>query len=376
MTCLRRVAILLLSGLSWSAIDLHAGLPSLPVVQQQLAALAVPFVFNAGQWDQRVAFAARTFAGTLFVTTEGQLVYRLPGKQSDHSPAAAAVGTDCLESDDARGDSRLSDAAVSHANCIAANLSYPTRRPDYAGVSRVASRTPGWVLTQTLVDAAGRTLPATPLGERLQEGKVSFAIGSDARKHRDAIDTWERVDLGDVYPGINVKLRATGSNVEKIFTVAPAREPAAIRLRIEGTDKLEPGAQGELIVHTGNGPVTYTVPFAYQEDAAGERTAVPARYAINAAARTYGFALGTYDIGGGVARFVVATGNDLASCTPDIDGNISIDALTDGLMILRAMFGLTGTAVTNNAVGANARRATWSVIRAYLNTNYGTSFPA
>ena len=34
-------------------------------------------------------------------------------------------------------------------------------------------------------------------------------------------------------------------------------------------------------------------------------------------------------------------------CVHDIDGNNSINALTDGLMLLRAMFGLARTAVTN-----------------------------
>lgn len=38
----------------------------------------------------------------------------------------------------------------------------------------------------------------------------------------------------------------------------------------------------------------------------------------------------------------------------DIDGNGQYDALTDGLLILRAMFGLTGDALINNAVAADA----------------------
>ena len=62
------------------------------------------------------------------------------------------------------------------------------------------------------------------------------------------------------------------------------------------------------------------------------------------------------------------------SCTLDIDGNKSVDALTDGLMILRAMFGLTGTSVTANAVGANATRTTWQQLQPWLNGNCGTGF--
>jgi hypothetical protein len=46
----------------------------------KIAERSVPFVPNAGQWDARAAFAAQTFAGTLFVTKQGELVYSLPGK--------------------------------------------------------------------------------------------------------------------------------------------------------------------------------------------------------------------------------------------------------------------------------------------------------
>ena len=60
----------------------------------------------------------------------------------------------------------------------------------------------------------------------------------------------------------------------------------------------------------------------------------------------------------------------------DIDGNGKVDALTDGLLILRAMFGLTGTQVTNNALGTNpaATRNTWAAIRTYLNATCGSNF--
>ena len=63
-----------------------------------------------------------------------------------------------------------------------------------------------------------------------------------------------------------------------------------------------------------------------------------------------------------------------SGCTLDADGNNNIDALTDGLVMLRAMFGLTGTTVTTGAVGANATRSTWAQIRTYLNGNCGTNF--
>ena len=58
----------------------------------------------------------------------------------------------------------------------------------------------------------------------------------------------------------------------------------------------------------------------------------------------------------------------------DVDGNGTTDALTDGLLMLRAMFGLTGTGATAGVVGAGATRANWTAIRGYLNASCGTSF--
>jgi hypothetical protein len=47
-------------------------------VRAQLGGLRLPFIENQGQTDARVAFYAPTFAGTLFVTRQGEMVYVLP----------------------------------------------------------------------------------------------------------------------------------------------------------------------------------------------------------------------------------------------------------------------------------------------------------
>jgi hypothetical protein len=85
----------------------------------------------------------------------------------------------------------------------------------------------------------------------------------------------------------------------------------------------------------------------------------------------------TLFVGAQAATFYVSTGSPFggANCSLDVDGNGTVDAMTDGLLLLRAMLGLTGTAVTTNAVGGNTpSRPTWDLIRPYLNGNCGTSF--
>ena len=62
-------------------------------------------------------------------------------------------------------------------------------------------------------------------------------------------------------------------------------------------------------------------------------------------------------------------------CTLDVDGSGGApDALTDGLLMIRAMFGLTGTSVTTGATAVGAPRNNWTLIRAYLNGSCGANF--
>ncbi|MFL2495524.1 MAG: hypothetical protein ACJ0RL_07955 [Porticoccaceae bacterium] len=50
----------------------------------------------------------------------------------------------------------------------------------------------------------------------------------------------------------------------------------------------------------------------------------------------------------------------------DIDGNNEVDALTDGLLILRYVFGLRGSVLTAGVVAGDATRASAEEIEMYL----------
>lgn len=52
----------------------------------------------------------------------------------------------------------------------------------------------------------------------------------------------------------------------------------------------------------------------------------------------------------------------------DVDGNGIYDALTDGLLVIRYLFGLTGAPLINSAVGASCTRCTAKTIEEYLKT--------
>jgi fibronectin-binding autotransporter adhesin len=84
-----------------------------------------------------------------------------------------------------------------------------------------------------------------------------------------------------------------------------------------------------------------------------------------------GTALTTNAIGTGATRTgpaaVLAHLNDIRPLL-DVDGNGVVDAFTDGLLILRHLFGLTGTGLIQNAIGAGATRDTDTAILNHLST--------
>lgn len=165
------------------------------------AGLRLPFAPNHGQFDPRVAYFARTFAGGVFVTERGELVYSLP-----------------------------------------------------------THRAGGWALVERFVDGAPR-----PTSAAAAAAHASYFIGNDAARWHSQVATYTQVSLGEVWPGIAVDLAAHGDNVEKIFTVAPYASVSDIRLRIDGADGVSLAGDGSLALSTGIGTVALTAPIAWQE---------------------------------------------------------------------------------------------------------------
>jgi hypothetical protein len=63
---------------------------------------------------------------------------------------------------------------------------------------------------------------------------------------------------------------------------------------------------------------------------------------------------------------LLGTNSYVLSCSLDIDNDGNLDALTDGLLLMRHLFNVTGDALTENTVSANAQRSNADDISAYL----------
>ncbi len=208
--------------------------PDAATIRERLLAAPVPFLEVSGtRSSEEVRFRARTLSGSLFVTAAGRLVYSVPAR----APAGRA-------------------AVWSFAERLAGD-----RTPSPRGVVR------------------------SPI-------RISEFRGSDPSRWRRSVPAWERLDLGEIVPGVRVELRATGRNVEKLFVVRPGTDPNRIRVGVEGVERLAVDADGRLVLHTPLGAIRFSAPRAYQPADDGTR-AVEVAYRVDGS--SYGFDVGAYD---------------------------------------------------------------------------------
>jgi len=198
--------------------------------------LQIPFIENKGQIKDKVKYYAKTLGGTVFVTKDGKLVYSLP--------------------------------------------KFETKE-----------KVKGWVIKESLVG----TSISNVKGEQKAVTKVSYFKGKDPSNWKRGISTYNLISLGEVYKGIELKVKAYGKNVEKLFYVKAGANSESIRIKIEGAKSLKVNENGELEVETGLGVIKFTKPVAYQE-INGKRVEVAAAYTLLSNPQyVYGFKVGSYD---------------------------------------------------------------------------------
>ncbi len=235
------------------------GLPHAPkgvdkkALMQKVVKLQIPFVENQGQIpDEQIRFYAKTFGGTAFVTDKGEMIYSFP--------AGRSLGA-------------LDDYSLRH-------------RP-----------TTDLTIKESLVGAP----LAAPRGIEAAQTKINYFTGNDPAKWRTNLMTYNSVSLGEVYPGIEVSLKAQGKNLEKVFVVKPGADPDNIKLEIAGADSLRITERGELEANSSYGCASFAKPVGYQE-IRGEKIGVSVTYrqavpgpGSESSRLAYGFDVGEYD---------------------------------------------------------------------------------
>ena len=194
---------------------------------------SLPFIANAGQHDARVLFHSSISGGSVFITTGGTIIYTL----TSASPNTDATGVALEE------------------HFVNAQLNQ--------------------------IHGLDRSLVS-----------VSYFLNADSFHWQRDLPTYDRLSLGQIYPGVECTLHSGLNNVEKLFTVAPGATPEQIRLRIDGASALRVLNNGQLEIRTELGSATFTQPIAYQLEESN-RHLVEIAYDVDGL--EYGFKLGEYD---------------------------------------------------------------------------------
>lgn len=290
--------------------------------------LTVPFILNKGQVDARVKFYANTFGATIYVTSEGEIVYSLPhiSDRPGTKTQNITAQTEPCSQDSTVATMRKAD---SKNNLVMKNI----------------------VLTEHL--AGGKTVNIK--GEKTSVTKVNYYKHKDPSQWQQNIPTYECLCFGEVFNGVDLVLKAYGNNVEKLFHVKPNASAEGIRIKIHGASSLHVNKTGQLEAETPLGNVTFTRPEAYQE-INGKKILVAASYHLKDAGMVYGFKVDEYDKTKELvidpllaSTYLGGSDNDeVCSLAIDGDGYVYIAGNT-----LQSDFPTTGGSYNTGSAGSN-----------------------
>lgn len=106
------------------------------------------------------------------------------------------------------------------------------------------------------------------------------------------VRAFSRVDYKDVWPGISVRLAASGIGIQQQFIIQPRANANSIAISYQGIDGMTIDDQGSLVISTVLGTLREGVPNVYQE-VNGHRITEAGQYRLTGLA-TYGFQVDTY----------------------------------------------------------------------------------
>jgi hypothetical protein len=183
---------------------------------------------------------------------------------------------------------------------------------------------------RSLIEIPNAILPARVKGKDRSQAQINYLIGSDPEKHKKDIPAFNQLDFGAVWPGISVRLQARVGNIEKIFHVAPHTDPSAISLGFENALSVTITPEGQLVVNTAAGPVTFTRPRAFQ-DIDGKIRDVETAYMLIPGKDNcqYGFVVGAYDKDHELVIDPLLAGTYFGGDDRDVGSDIALNSIGD-----------------------------------------------
>ena len=135
-------------------------------------------------------------------------------------------------------------------------------------------------------------------GVDLLPGKVSYLRGKDRSAWRSNIPTYGRVRYAELYRGIDLVFYGKQRELEHDFVVAAGADPSVIAFTLDGASGVSLDGQGNLLIRTATGDVSFRKPRIYQQVEAKTRI-IDGGYTVpsknEAGVYRVGFRVGPYD---------------------------------------------------------------------------------
>ena len=145
-----------------------------------------------------------------------------------------------------------------------------------------------WVVTETFKNA--NTVSAK--GIVPSKTKVSYYIGNNPKNWNKNLSTYQQILYSNLYTGVDLRLKAHGKNIEKIYTIGSAGSASSIWVSVSGSKGLKITKNGQLEILNKLGNLELTKPVAYQI-INGKRVNVSVSYVLNGT--SYGYKTGAYN---------------------------------------------------------------------------------
>lgn len=170
--------------------------------------------------------------------------------------------------------------------------------------------------------------------------RTNYFVGREKSKWRTDVPNYAKVEIKNVYKGVDLVYYGNQRQLEYDFVVAPGVDPKVIKMDFSGADSIALSDNGDLILGVGGREVQLRAPVTYQESG-GIRKEIGSRYelhATNGPLPKVGFIIDRYDKKKPLvidpvlvySTYFGGNGSEQASAiTVDAAGNAYITGLTD-----------------------------------------------
>lgn len=114
--------------------------------------------------------------------------------------------------------------------------------------------------------------------------RVNYLFGVDPKGWHTDVPTYRRLDVADLYTGVDVELRVGQKNgrsrVEYDVVLEPGADLSKVVMKVEGAAAMRVAQDGSLEISTAAGLLRQELPAAWQVRADGQREAVAARFRV------------------------------------------------------------------------------------------------